>query len=373
MRSTRTRLGVSLATATVVAAAAVLAIPVFAETTRTLRIEYAPSGPFAVENLAGAMRVTAGTTDKVVVVATVHAEDDSTAGLMKLEQVAGEKSIPTLRMIYPTDTYTTFRYPADAQEDLNWLERLFGYDNSSTTKYAGRRVTVRSGGGVLLYADVRIELPRRAVEGTFRNLVGPMDGSGVEGKLLFDGSSSDMTLANLKGEITADTGSGDVKADTLSGTYTCDTGSGNCILKGFTGDKVVCNVGSGDIQIHSGSARVMEMNTGSGDVEVTDFDVEDFKADTGSGDVLVAVSGDRMASFKADTGSGDVTLRMDADATFEAHCDLSSGDAVSHYRDAEPIMKDKEIVGFRRGSGRTRITVGTGSGDFTLEPGTPGT
>ena len=213
MRAPRTLLALSLA-------AAALAVPVFAETTRTLRIEYAPTGPFAVENLAGAMRVKAGTSDKVVVVATVHAEDDATASLLKLEQVSGEKDVPTLRMIYPIDKYTTFRYTSEADENLNWLERLFGFDNSSTTKYAGRRVTVRGGSGVLLYADIEIELPRRAVEGTFRNLVGPVNGEGV-----------------------------------------------------------------------------------------------------------------------------------------------------SHYSDAEPILKDREVVGFRRGEAKTRITVGTGSGDFTIEPG----
>ena len=330
MRASRSLLAITLT-------AAVLAAPAIADTTRTLRMEYAPTGPFAVENLAGAMRVTAGTSDKVVVVATVHAENDEDAGLMKLEQVT-DKNLPTIRMIYPTDKYSTFRYPSSAQENLNWFERVFGFDSSSTTKYAGHRVTVRTGSGMLLYADLTVELPRRSVEGTFRNLVGAIDGDGVEGKLVFDSSSGDMTLANLKGDISADTGSGDVKADSLSGSYSCDTGSGDCTLNGFTGEKVACNLGSGDIQIKSGSARLMDMKTGSGDVEITDFEVEEFRADTGSGNVLLAVRGDRMTTFKADTGSGDVTLRMDPNASFEALCDLSSGDAVSHYRDAEPII-----------------------------------
>lgn len=361
MRASRTLLAVSIA-------AAALASTVFADTTKTLRIEYSPTGPFAVENMAGSMRILAGTTDKVVVVATVHADDEATADLMKLEQVSGDKNVPTLRMIYPIDKFTTFRYPTEAQENLHWLERLFGFDNSTTTKYDGHRVTIRSGSGVLLYADIAIELPRHSVEATFKNLVGAMSGEGVEGTLKFDSASGDVTLENLKGEITADTGSGDVKADTLSGSYICDTGSGDCTLNGFTGEKVACNVGSGDIQIHSGTAHFMDMSTGSGDIEVTDFDIEEFKADTGSGDVLVAVRGDRLAKFKADTGSGDVTLRMDANASFEARCDISSGDVISHYRDAEPIIKDREVVGFRRGSAKTRIDVDTGSGDFTIEP-----
>ena len=361
MRANRT-----LALSCLVAAA--MAVPTSAATTRTLRLEYAPAGPFVVENLAGTMRVRTGSSDKVVVTAIVHAENDETAALMKLEQVSGEKNVPTLRMIYPTDKYTTYRYPTDAQENLHWLERMFGFDNSSTTKYAGHRVTVRGGSGVLLYADVEIEVPRRDVEASFRNLVGALSGEGARGKMLFDSASGDVTLNNLEGEITADTGSGDVKADTLSGSYTCNTGSGDCSLSRFTGEKLACDVGSGDIKVDSGSARAVAMNTGSGDVEVTDFDVEEFKADTGSGDVLLAVRGDRMTSFKADTGSGDVTLKLDANASFEALCDLSSGDAVSHFRDAEPIVKDREVVGFRRGAAKTHITVGTGSGDFTIEP-----
>jgi len=35
-------------------------------------------------------------------------------------------------------------------------------------------------------------------------------------------------------------------------------------------------------------------------------------------------------------------------------------------------MKDKEIIGYRRGDSHTRISVETGSGDFVLEPSKTG-
>ncbi|HEY3174812.1 MAG TPA: DUF4097 family beta strand repeat-containing protein [Candidatus Polarisedimenticolia bacterium] len=346
-----------------------LAGPVLADSTRTLRLEYAPTGAFVVENLAGTMRVIAGSSDKVVTVATVHADDDATANLMKLEQVSGEGGVPTLRMVYPLDKYTTFRYPAEAgEEEEHWLSRLLGLGNSSSTRYAGYRVTVKSGSGVLLYADVEVQLPRRAVEGTFRNLVGGIHGQGVEGTLVFDGASGDVTLDDLKGTITADTGSGDVKAANLEGSFTCDTGSGDCDLHGFKGDKITCDVGSGDVNLASGSARVIDADTGSGDVEVKDFDTEEFKADTGSGDVLLEVRGNRLASVTADTGSGSVTLRLDPGVAFEAKAAQGSGDIVNRFSDAQPILKDKEVIGYRRGDGKTRINVETGSGDVVIEP-----
>src|SRR2546425_6344391 len=49
-----------------------------AETTRTLRVELSADAlqRFAVENLAGVMRVTTGDVKSVVAVATVHAESD---------------------------------------------------------------------------------------------------------------------------------------------------------------------------------------------------------------------------------------------------------------------------------------------------------
>src|SRR5882724_2955469 len=87
---------------------------------------------------------------------------------------------------------------------------------------------VSSTSGTLLYADVEVQLPGRDLEATFRNLVGKLEGTGVQGKLLFDASSGDIVLDGVRGAIRADTGSGDVKATGAGGSLTCDTGSGDC-------------------------------------------------------------------------------------------------------------------------------------------------
>jgi len=38
-------------------------------------------------------------------------------------------------------------------------------------------------------------------------------------------------------------------------------------------------------------------------------------------------------------------------------------------RRSSPIVRKREVVGYRRGSAQTRISVDTGSGDLILEPG----
>jgi putative adhesin len=340
-----------------------------AETTRTLRAELSADavGHFAVENLAGTMRVVPATGRTVVAVATVHAESDALAGSMKLEQVVGKQGVPTLRVIYPLDEEKTLRYPGRGKEE-RFLEKMFG-GSSTTTEYDGHKVKVSETSGVLLYADLEVQVPGHLDNAVFRNLVGNLEGKDVEGKILFDTSSGDVTLASVKGEIKSDTGSGDVKLTGATGSFTCDTGSGDCDLSEFSGDVLRCDVGSGDVTIRKATAHRLDIDTGSGDVHVTEGDVEEFLADTGSGDVRLENPGTRLVHVKADAGSGNVVLRLAPDATFEALADQGSGDITMRYKDAQPIVRHKEVIGYRRGDARTKIDVDTGSGDLTIEPG----
>jgi putative adhesin len=347
----------------------VLAAPLLAsEATRTLRLEISPaSGPFVVENLAGSMRVISGSGTQVVAIATIHAESESLADKMQFRQVTGDKGIPTLRVEYPLGAHETLRYRQESDsEHHGFLGDLFG--GSTTAKYAGRSVKISGTEGTSMYADLEVQLPSKPVEGTLRNLVGRIRGEGVQGKLLFDSASGDITLSKIHGNIKADTGSGDVKASDLEGSFRCDTGSGNCDLTGFKGDEIACDVGSGDILVKSVSAKRLSADTGSGDVRVEEADVESFDADTGSGDVSLEAGGPRLASIKADTGSGDVVLHLSPDASFEALADQGSGDLRMAYKDAQPIVKGREVIGYRRGDSKIHINANTGSGDLEIAP-----
>jgi putative adhesin len=339
-----------------------------AEATRTIKLELSPadSARFRVENLAGSMKVIPATGGKVLAVATVHAESEELAGAMQFKQIPGSEGGPTLRVIYPLDRYDTIRY--EPRHPEGGFAGLFGH-SSTTTRYDGHRVKISGGEGVRVYADLEIQVPAiQGLEACFRNEVGSLDGSGLEGKLRFDSSSGDISLTRLRGEARSDTGSGDVKASHISGTFSCNTGSGDCMLSGFDGEKLVFDVGSGDVRVTSAAAREVAAGTGSGDVVISDSDVETLKADTGSGDVTFESRGGRLATVKADTGSGDVVLKLPAEAGFEARADQGSGDIRMGFKDAEAILHHKRVVGYRRGDSRIRIDVSTGSGDLRIEP-----
>jgi hypothetical protein len=342
-----------------------------ADSLRTLNLDLSGDAraEFSVENLAGAMHVVPGTGDHVSVVVNVHGGTDALADSVRLVQVTNEKGVPTLRVRYPLDQHQSFRYPGGGHDDGggNWFASMFG--GNSNTKYDGRRVSVSSSHGVLLYADVQVSLPRGDARGHFKNAVGPMDGHDVHGRLLFDTGSGDVTVERVGGDVTADTGSGNVKARTVSGRFKCDTGSGDCDIKGFEGEALVADTGSGRVTIDGAAARRVSADTGSGDVVLRGADAEDVSADTGSGDVEIEITGTRLASVKADTGSGSVTVRMPRDVSFEARADMGSGELVSHFADAQPIVNRREVVGYRRGDGHVKIDVDTGSGDVVLEPG----
>ena len=341
-----------------------------AEVTKQLKAEMAvaPSASFAVENLAGVMHVVQGSGSSVVVSATVHGESDEVASLVHLEQVQSDKGVPTLRVQYPIDCYGTIRYPARHDGDTpSWLKWFGG--EGSTLKYGGQKVRVSGGSGVLLYTDVEVQLPARSGDGLLKNHVGVLQAKSVEGTFRFDTDSGDIALEKVHGTVKADTGSGDVNAVDSGGTLSCDTGSGDCTIERFSGDRLDCDVGSGDVTIRSGDIRRIDVDTGSGDVMVKDVDTEEFTSDCGSGDILFESSSARLSRITTDSGSGDVVLRLGPDASFEARADQGSRDLVNHYADSQPIAHGREVIGYKRGDGRTQIRVETGSGDLVIEPG----
>ena len=354
----------------VVAIGGVLPVSAAPDVTRTLRAELrAPSDLFAVENLAGTMRVVAGEGDAVVAVATVHAESQVLADAVRLEQVRGMEGRPALRVRYPLDQHWRIRYPG-APDSYRERSRRWFDGGRTSTKYDGHdHVQVSSDEGVLVYADLEVRIPRRTVDAVFRNVVGPIAGEGVEGRARFETGSGTIDVQGSKGDLTADTGSGDVTAQSVEGQFSCDTGSGRCEVAGFRGEKLRCDTGSGDIEVRGATAGHIAVDTGSGNVRVTASEADEIDADTGSGSVELEAGGARLRRVRADTGSGDVRLRLGADASFEVKGEMGSGEIVSRYPDAEPILRKREVVGYRRGSAQTRISVDSGSGDLIVEPG----
>jgi hypothetical protein len=341
-----------------------------AETTRNLRETIRPGAArsFAVENLVGRMRITPGSTDEVVVTATVHAESESLAGLVRIERRSGSDGRLILHVHYPLDRTTRLRYPAlGGDEEPGGVLRLLS-NWSSRTDYDGESVHVRDRHGDLLYVDVAVQVPAGDADGSFENRIGRIDADHIRGRLGFEVASADMRLDHLGGSVRIRGRSGDVRATDIDADWSSELSSGDVEIDRLRGSTVSFEAHSGDVRVRTVSANRLTSQTNSGDVDLTGADLGQLEARAGSGDVFVENGGKRLQSARIRTGSGDVVLRLAPDASFEAAAEHGSGDVRVRYENVLATLDDGEITGYRRGQGGAKITVRTGSGDFTLAP-----
>ena len=337
------------------------------EVERTLRAELsgADLADFGIENLAGRMRISAGTGDRITVVARVFGESAELADAVRLERVPGEGSKATLRVRYPYEKVKVFEY-VDPDHERHWPFDRMG--SSTSFDYDGRRVRVSEGRGTRLWADLDIQVPSGRRQAFFRNLVGRIDADGVEGTLRFEVGSADLRLWRLDGEVSVESESGDIQARGLKGSFRSESSSGDCRLDDFDGQQFLFHASSGDLVARGVRARLVETDTSSGDVTVSSADIEQFQAEASSGDIAVVVDGSRLASFEVTTSSGDVSLGLPSDASFEAEADQSSGDMYVDFPGGGAVYSDETLVGYRYGTGGAKIRVTTSSGDFSIRP-----
>jgi hypothetical protein len=327
-----------------------LAAPLGAQGTR-----YTLSGSdVAIYNLAGEMRVEAGSGAAVVVEVTRHGADAA-----KLQVESGPlNGRQTLRVIYPADriVYPALGRHSESQTRVN--------DDGTFDGKRGHEVTIAGdGAGLEAFADLRVLVPtgqRIAV-----NLVaGRVIVANVNGQLSVDASSADVEASGTRGGLTIDVGSGDVKVSDAAGDVNVDTGSGDVTLNGVRGGDVGIDTGSGDVTGTTVEARSLKIDTGSGGVQLAGISSADVNLDTGSGDIQLDVDA-TLRSFHAETGSGDVKLRAPASLGAEVDFETSSGEIRSDFDVTVTRREEDHLVG-RIGDGRGRLSIDTGSGDVTL-------
>ncbi len=338
--------------------------PLAGEETRTLTRAFpvAEGQTLRLANLAGSVRLAAGSGSEVRVEATLHAQGRNAAETRRLLDALGwvegrdAKGRKEWALSYPVAEYRGFHYPGSKDPEgaeAGFWERLFqSLGGHTNTRYLGERVRVsgsRSAATPTLYADLKITFPAAGAL-VVRNVVGPVRGR------------------QLAGDLTVDTGSGGVKLESFAGRLVVDTGSGAIAVDDLRGERAHLDTGSGDITVQDGSADRLRADTGSGDIEVLDVEVVRFEADTGSGSVTLWSSLARAEEVLVDTGSGDVQIVAGPDASFDLAADLGSGDVTVGFADATLRKSGREVVGARRGDGRTRIRVDTGSGDCEIGP-----
>jgi lia operon protein LiaG len=317
----------------------------------------------AVYNIAGAVTVTGGGSGAVKVQVDLQGADSRQ---LKVE-TGTIRGAETLRVIYPDEViiYSALGRGSNTQmqirEDGTWGN--FGREKWNS-KDERHRVTIRgSGSGVEAYADLSVTIPAGKTVGIFTG-VGRVDVSNVDGDLMVDVGSADITAKGTKGSLDLDTGSGDIRVDNAQGDINLDTGSGNVVLAGSKGGRLSIDTGSGDVTVSDATATSTEIDTGSGGIRIDRITTDRLNLDTGSGDVradLVTTPND----IEIDTGSGGVTLRLPSDASATVDLETGSGDFTVELPITVTHKEESSLRG-KIGAGRSRITIETGSGDINL-------
>ena len=182
--------------------------------------------------------------------------------------------------------------------------------------------------GALLYAEVEVRVPRRALVGDVPQLRRRRSRPPV--------SRGASCSTRPTASITARAGSAATSRPTPgratsgrarpSGARSSATpAAATCIVNWFEGKELSCDTGSGEVRVADARAERLVADTGSGSIQVERSDVEDFSGDTGSGAIEAELTGTRLRRIKADTGSGHVSLRLPRRRLVRGAADQGSG------------------------------------------------
>jgi lia operon protein LiaG len=314
----------------------------------------------AIYNIAGAIRLEAGTGRDVAVQVTPRGADAA-----RLSIATGNiRGRETLRVIYPERTIL-FR-DADRSHDS---EVRLSVDDDGTFDHhggdfrAGRVRIVSSGSGLDANADVRVQVPAgKRVEVHLG--VGDATATNVDGEISISVYAARVTTKGTRGRLTLDTGSGEVNVSDVQGDLTLDSGSGSVTLATVKGDELRIDSGSGSVQATGIDVATLSLDSGSGRTVLRAVRARDLSLDSGSGSVRLELLGD-VDRLKVDAGSGGVTIGIPESLGAEVSIETGSG-GIEVDVPMSVTRKGRDYLRGSIGDGRGRITVESGSGGVAL-------
>jgi lia operon protein LiaG len=314
-----------------------------------------------VYNLVGELRVEPGSGSDVAVQVTRGGADAA-----RLEVQTGPlRGRETLRIIYPGDVISLPDWGRGWNTSLRVRDDgTFGDDGRWRREGREVRITGRARGALEAYADLRVSVP--AGKRVALHLgVGKAFVSNVDGVIVVQVASADVSAERTRGTLRIDTGSGNVDVRDASGDVSLESGSGDITATGLHGGRIRLDTGSGNITVTGAEATELHIDTGSGDVTVSGAKGEDLSFDTGSGNVDVALTA-TFQSLKIDTGSGDVTLRVPPTIGAEVELDTGSGEIDLGGLTMQVRRLQQDHITGTIGDGKGRLSIETGSGNVHL-------
>jgi DUF4097 and DUF4098 domain-containing protein YvlB len=210
----------------------------------------------------------------------------------------------------------------------------------------------------------RISVPRGA-QADIRTASGEIDVEGLSGAVALASISGDVRANDLTGGLTVSTTSGEVKLEDIAGTLDVESISGDVTLEDGNVDGATVSTTSGEVEL-DGVTGALKLISVSGDVRVGDARDGQLELSTTSGGIEYEGSLGRGSVSKVDSISGDVRLRLPESSGFRLDASTVSGDLSSEFelRDGEPSLRGLSGVA---GDGSATLTIGTTSGDISIE------
>jgi hypothetical protein len=317
----------------------------------------------AVYNLAGQMRVEAGSGSEVQVLVTRAGSDGSRLSVRRGERDGANY----LAVVYPSGDVV---YPAGGRGGLSRVtvrnDGTFGGDMSLLSG-SSHTVSIRgSGRGAQAWADVVVQVPAGA-RITVHNASGRIDIRNVNAQLAVRAHNAAIHATATRGGLDLDNGSGGVVVNDAEGEVRIDTGSGGVEVTGVRGGLLDIDTGSGGVTGHDLAVQRLHVDVGSGGVRLDGIDARNLEVDTGSGAVRLGLSAD-AEYVNIDTGSGGVLLALPRSFGADAEIDTGSGGIRVEVPAAVRRSSRTHFSG-RFGDGNGRMVIDTGSGGVQIIPG----
>ena len=316
------------------------------------------SGDAAIWNLAGTVRVVAGSGRDVVVDVTRRGPD---AGKLSIQ--TGElRGANALRVVYPDDDVV---YPAlGGGTRVRTRLRSDGTWGGSGGFFSASDVAVRgSGRGTQAWAEVTAAVPAGG-RLSVHLAAGDASVSNVDGELVIDVDAATVTTEQTRGRLSVDAGSGRVRVTGAQGDVSLDIGSGDVELRDVSASRLHVDGGSGGLTGTNITAPSVDLDIGSGGARLANVSARDLRLDAGSGSVDLDLAAD-IEDVKIDTGSGGVTLRVPSSLGATLDIDTGSGGIESDVP-IQVTRKEHDHLRGQIGNGKGRIVVDAGSGGVRI-------
>lgn len=210
----------------------------------------------------------------------------------------------------------------------------------------------------------RISVPQGA-QADIKTTSGDIVIDGLNGAVALATVSGDVRAEALHGGLSVSTTSGDVRLNDLAGTLNATTISGDVHLGDGQVEGATINSTSGAVEI-AGVGGQLQIGTVSGDITVRDAHNGQLSLATTSGSI--EYEGDLASSGnnEINTISGDVQLQLPDDSSFRLDASSVSGEVNTSFQLSEAENGRNSLKGVV-GSGAATLTVGTTSGEITIE------